>query len=117
MFAKLAKLGGFGRRHAAPSTTKAAYANDNRPGRRLAAVARRAPRRVLARQVLVCGWRPGAATGRLECFWRVVPIDAAAADEPGISWMIGRTSWLRGTRNHNGHHSGAAPLCRRYCKM
>jgi len=89
MFAKLAQFQGLGRRHAVPSAANAAPCNDNRPVRRLAAVSQRAPR-----QVLVCRWRQVPATGRHECFWQVVPVDAAAAEEPGISRMIGRMQWL-----------------------
>jgi len=88
MFAKLARFRGLGRRHA--KLSKAAPCNDNHPTRRSAAVSQRAPRRLL-----VCGWRQAPATGRLECFWQVVPVDAAAAEEPGISWIIGRLRWLR----------------------
>ena len=80
MFAKLARFNGFGRRHAPLPAAKTAYANDNHPGRRPTAVAQRA-----RRQILVCGWRPVPATGRLECFWHVEPSGAAAAEEPGIS--------------------------------
>jgi hypothetical protein len=83
MFAKLARCHGLGHRHAAPS--KAAYCNDNHPVRRLASVSR-APR-----QALVCRWRRVPATGRLECFWQVAPVDAAAGEEPGIRRMMGRT--------------------------
>jgi hypothetical protein len=82
MFAKLARFHGIGRRHA--MLPQATHCNDNHPIRRLAAVSRRAPRRGL-----VCGWRPAPATRRLECFWQVVPADAAAAEDPGISRMIG----------------------------
>jgi hypothetical protein len=66
------------------SAAKTAYANDNHPGRRPAAVARRA-----RRQILVCGWRQVPATGRLECFWQVERAGAAAPEEPGISWLLG----------------------------
>jgi hypothetical protein len=83
MFAELARLHGFGHRRAAPS--KAAYSNDNHPVHRSASVAR------VRRRPLVCGWRRVPATGRLECFWQTVPVDAAAAEEPGISRMTGRT--------------------------
>jgi hypothetical protein len=34
-------------------------------------------------------------TGRLECFWQAVLVDAAVVEGPGISWMIGRMEWLR----------------------
>jgi hypothetical protein len=84
MFAKLARFNGFGRRHALLSAAKTAYANDNHPGRRPAAVARRA-----RRQILVCGWRQVPATGRLECLWQVERAGAAAPEEPGISWLLG----------------------------
>jgi hypothetical protein len=89
MFAKLARFQGMGPRHAAHS--KPAYCNDNHPVRRLATVALRAPR-----HVLVCGWRQVPASGRLECFWQVVPVEAEMAEEPGISWMIGRMPRLLG---------------------
>jgi hypothetical protein len=79
MFAKLARFRGLNPRHAAQS--KAAPCNDNHPVRRLTVVAPRAPRRIL-----VCGWRQVAATGRLECYWHVVAVGAAPAEEPGISW-------------------------------
>jgi hypothetical protein len=87
MFAKLAQSLGFGRRHAALS--KAAPCNDNHPARPLATISR-APRRAL-----VCGWRRAPVTGRLECFWQAVLVDAAVVEGPGISWMIGRMEWLR----------------------
>jgi hypothetical protein len=90
MFAKLAKFEFFGRRHGLPAT-KAAHCNDNHPARRSDTVSQRAPRRVL-----VCGWRQAPATGRLECFWQVLPPGAAATEEPGISWMIGRMQRLLG---------------------
>jgi len=88
MFAKLARFHGLGRRQA--TLPKATPCNDNHPTRRLIAVAQRAPR-----QVLVCAWRQVPATGRLECCWQVVPVEAAAAEEPGISWVIGRIQRLR----------------------
>ena len=104
MFAKPARFQGMGPRHTAPS--KAAHCNDNHPARRAGPVSQRALRRVL-----VCGWRQVPATGRLECFWQVcslqvslqvslhvVPVDAAAAEEPGISWLIGRGLPLLGIR-------------------
>jgi hypothetical protein len=78
MFAKLARFHGLGHRHAALS--KAAHCNDNHFAHRLGTVSRRAPRRAL-----VCGWRQVPTTGRLECFWQVVPVDSAAAEDPGIS--------------------------------
>jgi hypothetical protein len=90
MFAKLAQFQGLGRRHAVPSAAIAAHCNDNHPVRRLAAVSQRVPR-----QVLVCRWRQVPATGRHECFWQVMPVDAAA-EEPGISRMIRRMQWLFG---------------------
>jgi hypothetical protein len=83
MFAKLARFNGLGRRHAPLSAAKTAYANDNHPVRRRTAVAQRA-----RRQILICGWRQVAATGRLECFWQVEPAGAAVAEEPGISRMM-----------------------------
>jgi hypothetical protein len=83
MFAKLARFQGVGPRHAARS--KAAHSNDNHPVRRLATVSRQAPRRVL-----VCGWRQVPVTGRLECFWQIVPLEGIAAEEPGISCRVGR---------------------------
>ncbi len=94
MFAKLARFQDFGRRRAMPP--QATHCNDNHPAGRLAAVARRAPR-----PVLVCGWRVRPATGRLECFWQVCVLqaasaDATAADEPGMSWMIGPLQRLFG---------------------
>jgi hypothetical protein len=82
MFAKLARFNGFGRRHALLSAAKTAYANDNRPVRRVTAVSPR-----VRRQILVCGWRQAPATGRLECFWHVESAGAAVAEEPGISWL------------------------------
>ncbi len=94
MFAKLARFQGLGHRHAA--LLKAAHCNDNHRAHHLAAVSQRAPQRGL-----VCGWRPVPGTRRLECFWQVcflqvVPVDSAAAEEPGISWTIGRMQWSRG---------------------
>jgi len=83
MFAKLARFNGFGRRHALLSAAKTAYANDNRPVRRVTAVSPR-----VRRQILVCGWRQAPATGRLECFWHVESAGAAVAEEPGISWLL-----------------------------
>jgi hypothetical protein len=88
MFAKLERFHGVSHRHPAPS--KAAYCNDNHPVHRLASVSR------MPRRSLVCGWRRVPATGRIECFWQAVPVDAAAAEEPGISWMMRRTHRLRG---------------------
>ena len=85
MFAKLAQSLGSGRRHAALLT--AAPCNDNHPARPMATISR-APRRAL-----VCGWRRAPVTGRLECFWQVVPVEAAVVEEPGISRMIGRMEW------------------------
>jgi hypothetical protein len=87
MFTKHARFHGVSHRHAAPS--KAAYCNHNHPVLRLAS---RTPHRGL-----VCGWRHAPATGRLECFWNV-PIDAAAAEEPGISRMSGQARRRRGAR-------------------
>jgi hypothetical protein len=89
MFVKLARFQGAAPRHAAQSQT--AHCNDNHPVRCEAAVSRRAPRRVL-----VCGWHKVPATGRLECFWQIVPIDAVAAEEPVISRMIRQVRCLNG---------------------
>ena len=83
MFAKLARFNGFGRRRALLSAAKTAYANDNRPGRRVTAASPRA-----RRQILVCGWRQVPTTGRLECFWQVEPAGTGVAEEPGISRMM-----------------------------
>jgi hypothetical protein len=91
MFAKLAQSLRLGRRHAAPSAAVAAHCNVDHPVRGLAAVSQRAPR-----QAIVCGWRQAPVTARLECFWQLVPVDAAAVEEPGISWMIGRMERSRG---------------------
>jgi|SRR5579864_1536745 len=84
MFAKLARFNGFGRRRALLPAAKTAYANDNHPVRRSDAVAQQA-----RRQILACGWRQVPATGRLECFWHVEPVGAAAAEEPEISRLRG----------------------------
>jgi hypothetical protein len=92
MFAKLAQFNGFGRRHALLSAAKTAYANDNHPVRRVAAASPRT-----RRPALVCGWRRVLATGRLECFWQVEPVGAAAAEDPGISRMIRAMHRLLGT--------------------
>jgi hypothetical protein len=89
MFAKLARPLRLGRRHAAPSAAIAAHVNY--PVRGLATVSPRAPRRAI-----VCGWRQAPVTGRLECFWQVVPVDAAVLEERRMSWMVGRTEWARG---------------------
>ncbi len=83
MFAKLAQFGAFGRRHASSFAAKGVHRND--PARRMATLSQRA-----MRPVLVCGWRQVPATGRLECFWQVVPVDLAAAEEPEITWVIVR---------------------------
>src|SRR5579872_4319361 len=80
-----AKFRGLGRRHGPPALAKRAPCNDNRAVRRLFAISRRA-----RRQVLACRWRVVPATGRLECFWQVVPVATAAAEKIGISWMIRR---------------------------
>ena len=91
MFGKLAQFQGLRRRPAVPSAARASPCNDNRPVRRLVGAAQLSPR-----PVLVCGWRRVPATGRLECFWQVVPIDSAA-EEPAIRRMIERMLWLLGT--------------------
>lgn len=98
MFAKLARFNGLGHRHAAPS--KAAYCNcnDNHPVLHLASVSR------ARRPALVCGWRRVPATGRLECFWQAVPVDAATED-PGISRMTGRAR-----RRLGACRAGRSPL-------
>jgi hypothetical protein len=85
MFAKLTRFRGLGRRQGPPALAKRAPCNDNRPFRRVVALSRRVQRPVLA-----CRWRQVLATGRLECIWQVVPVDAAAAEEIGISCMIRR---------------------------
>ena len=74
MFAKLAQSLGFGRRHAAPSAQSLRIATTIIP-RPLATISQHAPR-----QALVCGWRQAPVTGRLECFWQAVPVDAAVVD-------------------------------------
>jgi hypothetical protein len=79
MFAKLARFQGLGRRRGPPAVAKRAPCNDNRPFRRVVALSRRVQRPVLA-----CRWRKVPATGRLECIWQVVPVDAAAAEEPAV---------------------------------
>jgi hypothetical protein len=82
MFAKLARFHGVSHRHAAP--LNAAFCHDNHPIHRLASVSR------ARRPALVCSWKRVAATGRLECSWQAMPV-GAAAEEPGISWMMGWT--------------------------
>jgi len=77
MFAKLATLTGDRRCHSASVTP--VHSDDNRPGRRLAAV----PQRTM-RHVLLCRWRPSPATGRLECQWEIATTDPSAK-ERGIS--------------------------------
>jgi hypothetical protein len=105
MFAKLARFHGVSHRHAAP--LKTAFRNDNLPIHRLASVSR------ARRPALVCNWQRVAATGRLECSWQAMLV-GAAAEEPGISWMIGPVSGrfaappLRSKRN-NGLVWAATP--------
>jgi hypothetical protein len=91
MFAKLARFQGLGRQHAVPSAAMAAPCNDNRPVCRSVTASQLAPRRVL-----ICGWRQVPATGRLECFWQVLPADSAAAEAPGMNWMTGWMRWSVG---------------------
>lgn len=77
MFAKPAKFSvAYNRWHAHGT---AAPCNDNRPARRFAAPPQRKPR-----PVLFCRWRR-APSGALECVWQ---IEAAAAEEPEISWLL-----------------------------
>ena len=77
MFTKLAALPGDRRRRGAAPMTPI-HSNDNRPGRRHAAV----PRRV-KRQVLVCRWRVDPITGRLECRWQIESaLEISAAELP-----------------------------------
>jgi hypothetical protein len=114
MFAKLARFNGFGRRNVPLPAAKTAYANDNYPGRRPTAVARRA-----RRQILACGWRRVPATGRLECFWQVEPSGAAAAEEPGISRLMRSSASARRRIFSDRTCLRLDPAARRsrYCKM
>jgi hypothetical protein len=74
MFTKLAALPGDRRRRGAPVTP--VHCNDNRAGRRLAAV----PHRV-KRQILLCRWRLDPSTGRLECRWQIEAAGETSAAE------------------------------------
>jgi hypothetical protein len=74
MFTKLAALQGDRRRRAAPVTP--IHCNDNRSGRRLAAVPPRA-----RRPVLLCRWRLDPSTGRLECRWQIESAGGTSAEE------------------------------------
>ena len=78
MFTKLAALPGDRRRHGAPVTP--VHSNDNRAGRRLAAV----PHRV-KRQILLGRWRLDPSTGRLECRWQIESAGETSAAE--LPWM------------------------------
>jgi hypothetical protein len=89
MFARLARLAGDRCRHGAPVTP--AHSNNNRPDRRFTSAPQRA-----RRQVLVCRWRPGATTGRLECRWQIEPVDETSAEEPGPMLGKGDVYWLLG---------------------
>ena len=78
MFTKLAALPGDRRRRGAPVTP--VHSNDNRAGRRLAAVPHRAKR-----QVLLCRWRLDPSTGRLECRWQIESAGETSTEElPGM---------------------------------
>src|SRR5438105_12695966 len=72
MFARLAIVTGDRCRHGAPVTP----AHPTTIGdRRFTGAPQRA-------RVLVCRWRPGATTGRLECRWQIEPVDETSAEEP-----------------------------------
>src|SRR5262249_11877945 len=73
MFTKLAALPADRRRTAAMTPV---HSNDNRSGRRLAAVRPRAKR-----QVLLCRWRLDPSTGRLECRWQLESVGESSAEE------------------------------------
>jgi len=90
MFAKPTRFKSLGCRHVVASTAQAVHCNDNHPVRNLAIVSRRSPRRDA-----VCTWRQVPTTGRLECFWQVVPVDETA-QALEMSWMIRQMQWLPG---------------------
>jgi hypothetical protein len=89
MFKNLVRIDAF-RAHVVPQPTAPVYCNDNHPGGRLAAAAKRAGQRRLA-----CRWR--AAAGRLECYWQSEPADDAEA--PGPSCTRNRTWRPTGVRS------------------
>jgi hypothetical protein len=89
MFKGLAELGA-ARRHMVPEAAPT-YCNDNRPDRRVAAALMRA-----RPHGLTCHWRAGAAGGRLECHWRIEPLEETSAEAPGPSCMTRHLHGLPG---------------------
>jgi hypothetical protein len=93
MFAKLEKFGAPDRNRWHSSAAAAAPSNDNHSVRRFVAASRR--RR---RPILYCHWHKGP-TGGLECVWDTKAPDAAAADEPGMCWLVKQRQLFRDTRS------------------
>ena len=67
MFTRLAIFRLFEPPRVIPRVIKAAYSNDNLPGRRRPAGERRSPPPALA-----CHWHLNEASGRLECHWEAM---------------------------------------------
>jgi hypothetical protein len=70
MFTRLAKFRPFEPSQVIPRGTKAAYSNDNLPGRRRPAGERRSPPPALA-----CHWHLNESDGRLECHWEATDLE------------------------------------------
>jgi len=92
MFAKLEKFG-VPDRNRWHSAASAAPCNDTHSIRRLATASR--PRR---RPILCCHWHKGPS-GALECVWDTEAPDAAAADAPGMCWLVKQRQLFRHARS------------------
>jgi hypothetical protein len=89
MFAKPEKFGAPDRNRWHSSAVGAAPSNDNHLA---------APHRKRRRPILYCHWHKGP-TGTLECVWDTGAPDAAAADEPGMCWLVKQRQLSRDARS------------------
>jgi hypothetical protein len=87
MFTRLARFRPFEPPRVIPRGARAAYSNDNLPGRRRPAGERRSPPPALA-----CHWHLNERDGRLECHWE------AMDPEEGSVGQLGHDLWA--TQKH-----------------
>ena len=78
MFTRLARFRLFELPRVIPRGTKAAYSNDNLPGRRRPADERRSPP-----PVLTCHWYLNESDGRLQCHWETSDLEEGSVGHLG----------------------------------
>jgi hypothetical protein len=83
MFTRLARFRLFELPRVIPRGTKAAYSNDNLPGRRRPAGGRRSPPPALA-----CHWHLNEGDGRLECHWEAADLEEESVGHLGYDLRV-----------------------------